>query len=512
MRVNLPVTQKEYRFADGQLIVSTTDAQGRITHCNQAFVEASGYTYEKLIGQPHNMIRHPDMPAEAFKDLWSTVGRGRPWTGIVKNRRANGDHYWVTANVTPIVEEGRPVGYLSVRHAPTRDEIQAAEALYARIHAERDAPRIRLHAGRVRGIGWRDLPGRVHRMTLVQRLALALVLNAGSTCAAVAVSGSAAVAAATAAVGGATTLAWFSRTVQTRLDEAERFATDLASCNLKTAVDLVHPHPLSALTRALAQIQINLRAAMGDTREEVAGTIAATGHIASGSAELSTRTVAQAGALQRTAASMEQIANHVRETAATAGDVRAESERTASAALDGRHAIGRVGKAIQAIEAQSLRVSEIVQIIQGIAFQTNILALNAAVEAARAGEQGRGFAVVAAEVRALAQRSAKASTEIRDLIAASAEQVTQSTQQMNGASTTIDRTVAQVTRVGEVIRQISDAAAEQSQDIAQVNAEVGELDRITGENAILVQQTAAAVDALHHRTETLKRAVSVFRL
>ena len=108
------------------LIVSTTDAQGRITHCNQAFVDVSGYGYDELMGQPHNLIRHPDVPPEAFKDLWATVGRGRPWSGIVKNRRKNGDHYWVRANVTPVLENGKPVAYMSVRFKPTRAEIAAA--------------------------------------------------------------------------------------------------------------------------------------------------------------------------------------------------------------------------------------------------------------------------------------------------------------------------------------------------------------------------------------------------
>ena len=115
MRNNLPITQREYDYPSSEIIVSTTDAQGRITHCNRAFVEISGYDYEELLGQPHNIVRHPDVPPEAFKDLWATVGRGRPWTGVVKNRRKNGDHYWVQANVTPIMHQGKPAGYMSVR-------------------------------------------------------------------------------------------------------------------------------------------------------------------------------------------------------------------------------------------------------------------------------------------------------------------------------------------------------------------------------------------------------------
>ena len=141
MRVNLPVTQREFETPDSVLIVSTTDPQGRITHCNRSFVEVSGYTYEELIGQPHNLIRHPDMPAEGFKDLWQTIGRGRPWSGVVKNRRKNGDHYWVLANVTPIMENGKPAGYMSVRQRATREQIAEAEALYARIAAERESGR-----------------------------------------------------------------------------------------------------------------------------------------------------------------------------------------------------------------------------------------------------------------------------------------------------------------------------------------------------------------------------------
>ena len=131
MRVNLPVTQHEFDFPEESMLVSSTDTKGIIVHRNPAFIEASGYSHDELVGQPHNLIRHPDMPPQAFKDMWSTVGHGRSWCGIVKNRRQNGDHYWVEANVTPIMENGKPVGYLSVRKVPTREQVRAAEALYA---------------------------------------------------------------------------------------------------------------------------------------------------------------------------------------------------------------------------------------------------------------------------------------------------------------------------------------------------------------------------------------------
>jgi PAS domain S-box-containing protein len=120
MQENYPVTQQEYNFPSEAILVSTTDLQGRISHCNHVFEETSGYSYDELIGQPHSLVRHPDMPPEAFYDMWATIGRGRPWTGIVKNRHKNGDHYWVEANVTPIMEGGKPKSYIrcaSSRHA-----------------------------------------------------------------------------------------------------------------------------------------------------------------------------------------------------------------------------------------------------------------------------------------------------------------------------------------------------------------------------------------------------------
>lgn len=163
MRTNLPVTQRNYPVPEGTTIVTRTDAKGRIVHANEAFVQISGFTREELIGQPHNLVRHPDMPSEAFRDMWATLKAGRPWTGLVKNRRKDGGHYWVRANANPLPDGG----YHSVRTAPSAQEIASAEALYARMRA--GAP-LALHEGEVVGTGWvASLQQRMKRVTVAQR-------------------------------------------------------------------------------------------------------------------------------------------------------------------------------------------------------------------------------------------------------------------------------------------------------------------------------------------------------
>jgi PAS domain S-box-containing protein len=164
MRKNLPVTGSEYRLREGMTIVSRTDLKGRITYINDDFLEAAGFTPEELMGQPHNIVRHPDMPEEAFADLWETLKAGRPWTGLVKNRRKNGDHYWVVANATPLLEAGQVVGYLSVRTCPTREQVAAADAAYRRF-TEGQARGLSIVEGQVEKTGgWRRLIGPLRRV------------------------------------------------------------------------------------------------------------------------------------------------------------------------------------------------------------------------------------------------------------------------------------------------------------------------------------------------------------
>ncbi len=265
MRANLPVTSREYTFPPSDMLVSTTDRQGVITHCNEAFVRASGFEMSELIGQTHNIVRHPDMPAEAFKDMWSTIGRGRPWTAVVKNRRKDGDHYWVLANVTPIFENGKPRGYMSVRTRPTPAQIQQAQALYAALNkqAQGGRRRVRLVAGLAEPIGPRGVAVRFWRAGVTARLSMGVTLMTLIAMAphwlGWANAGQPGVQLGALVAGAAVLLTWFERRINSNIRAAERFATEMAACNLTTELPRDRYDPLGSLPDRLRQIQVNLR-------------------------------------------------------------------------------------------------------------------------------------------------------------------------------------------------------------------------------------------------------------
>ena len=518
MRLNLPVTQQNYDFPGDELLVSSTNTKGEITHCNPAFVRVSGFVYDELIGQPHNLIRHPDMPAAAFKDMWSTIGRGKPWTGLVKNRRKNGDHYWVRANVTPILEGGKPVGYLSVRTKPGREEVQETEDLYARMRAqaEQGSQALVLRGGELVQGGLKGWLQKLQQFGLTVRMGLTLVALATAILMAdvLGLQGTTAVAWRVGALvlGAAAMLAYFHGVFSSALEEAERFAGDIAGCNLSTDARTDYPASLGALMRRLVQIQINLRAVVGDVRSEVEGFSTAATQVAHGGIELSERTEAQASSLQQTAAAMEEVAGTVANTADAAQMMEAESNQSMAVSSRGGAAIAEVGQSMDRIRQSSARMGEIIGVIESIAFQTNLLALNAAVEAARAGEQGRGFAVVAGEVRALAQRSATAAKEISGLINQTVAGIVDGNQRMDQAGRTIQDMVESVQRVSGQVHEITIATREQSQGIAQVNEAIAHLDGVTQQNAALVEESAASASALRDGAVSLGRSVAVFRL
>jgi aerotaxis receptor len=519
MRINLPVTHQEYVLADGETLVSATDLKGVICFCNPGFVRASGFDREELIGQPHNLIRHPDMPPEAYRDMWRTIGSGLPWSAMVKNRRKNGDHYWVKANVTPVIgDNGRPTGYMSVRTKPSRAEVQAAEAMYAQMRRERESGRqtLALYQGRLVRTGWRGRLERALQLGLRERLAVgigaALVLQALATLALGATGSGLLWTLIAGVVALLVTTAALSRTVVAPIEQAVDAANRIAAGDLRRHIESERRDEVGALFRALNQLNVNLQAIVGDIRREVSGLEMAASEIAQGNSDLSARTESQAANLQQTAASMEQLTSAVASNASAATDANAVAERAHNVARQGGSDVQAVVMTMEDISASSRKIAEIIGVIDSIAFQTNILALNAAVEAARAGEQGRGFAVVAGEVRALAQRSAQAAREIKSLIGESVGKVSQGTQAVERAGQTIAEVVNSVQRVTALIAEMTAANSQQSAGISQVNDAITQLDGVTQQNAALVEQSAAAAMSLRQQAEALAQSVQIFQV
>ena len=897
MRNNQPVTQNEKQLTAEHLIVSKTDPKGQITYVNRDFIEVSGFAEDELLGQPHNIVRHPDMPVEAFEDMWRDLKAGRPWTGLVKNRCKNGDFYWVQAAATPILEDGQVAGYMSVRRQASRQQVEAAEAAYrmfrekragglrirhgavvrggpglfagvslkqklfggfgllllatmliavlglwgmgqtqnnamrlneggvkptqilaviGRLMAENrsqvlltlqhdpDGPYARLHdhdltfhtnqidaniaeisrqwdlytqqlnnpeqeqlaaefnQARMRYVQEGLLPAKqlllegrfndanmvllskinptymaaaakaqelfslqveeaqrladagdaVYRSQFAWALAIVLLALAMGLWIAIAITRSITnpvreIIATFAALanGDYTRTVDVSRndemgkilqglqSMQTQqafnIAEAQRVAND--NLRIRIALDCVianlriaddegevlyankglqatlrkiepelrqripgfsvdgfvgsnignfYPDPQAAL-RALRELrstrntemeiggrifnvitnpiinergerlgtvgewvdrtaEINAQRLVGDLIQQAAkgnldarldadslegfyrelgqginsllattassineiasllsriaagdlmhmvetdyqGTFArlkndanqtvvrlrelvggiqhsaetinvAAKEIASGNQDLSGRTEEQASSLEETASSMEELTATVKQNAENARQANELAASAKSVAVQGGSVVGQVVDTMASINAASSKIADIIGVIDGIAFQTNILALNAAVEAARAGEQGRGFAVVATEVRNLAQRSAAAAKEIKGLISDSVTRVEAGNRLVSQAGATMQEIMQSIERVARIVMDIAEASREQSAGIEQVSHAVSQMDEVTQQNAALVEQAAAAAESLEEQAESMARAVAVFKL
>ncbi|MDA8259514.1 MAG: methyl-accepting chemotaxis protein [Betaproteobacteria bacterium] len=520
MQTNMPVSNVEYVLKDTETVVSKTDLHGNITYVNQDFVNISGFSEAELMGQPQNIVRHPDMPVEAFADFWRTLKSGKAWTGLVKNRCKNGDHYWVLANAAPIIENGKITGYGSVRVKPSRDQVLAADGAYRAVKGGDKS--LEIHEGKavkrsmfqtasaIKAVSIKSILALMVGAAVLLSLSLEVLasLGAGNPSA---MNWLMAIAAVNVPLVGL--FAWMLyRGVVTPLEQTRLDIERMSSGDLTGDIEPKGMAEMARMLDALRVQQINIKLLVGQIKEVTDGVNAGASEIASGNADLSSRTESQASSLEETASSMEELTSTVRQNAENARQANQLVGSTAEVAVKGGQVVGQVIDTMASIKDSSRKIADIIGVIDGIAFQTNILALNAAVEAARAGEQGRGFAVVASEVRNLAQRSASAAKEIKGLIEDSVGKVEAGGKLVDETGVAMDEIVNSVKRVTDIMGEIAVASQEQSSGIEQINQAVGQMDEMTQQNAAMVEEAAAASESLQEQAFKLSQLVASFRL
>jgi len=730
MKINMPVTDNEVMMEQGDILVTRTNLKGVITYANQAFIEISGFSKEELVGKSHNVVRHPDMPAAAFEDLWNCCKGGKPWTAPVKNRTKNGDYYWVEANVTPVYKNGRVDEFLSVRYAPSRQQISAAEDLYRQLNANKVEIRPKGLALILKNIkecslGLKatvvfasfllpslyfmsllfqqgDMPvlGAVavidilaillgYRMVKDFRTALEKVISTSysladghyrntieldrndqigdmykavygmqvklngdlshskeqaaestrikqaldnvSSCVMVAdnnldiiymndtvaamfknaesdirndlpefnadqllganidqfhknpahqrglVAGLNSTLKANLVIGGrhmdfvanpvkndngtriGTVVEWLDRTHEVKIEqEIEAIVEGVKAGQLDSRIEMSDKDgffeklsggineltdviesvfsDVSSTMQSMATGDLNNRIdkeyqgvylecknsinASIDKIAEIVGEVNNSAEfinnsaqeIASGNNNLSHRVEQQAANLEETASSMEELTSTVKNNADNAQQANQVATSARQLAEKGGEVVTSAVAAMQEINVSSNKIAEIIGVIDEIAFQTNLLALNASVEAARAGEQGRGFSVVATEVRNLAQRSATAAKESKELIQTSVQKVRSGTEFVNETGKSLHEIVTGVKKVGDIVAEIAAASVEQSQGIEQVNQAVSQMDEITQQNAALAEQASASSVSMSEQSTAMSQILAFFKV
>lgn len=509
-RMAVPTNDIE-RLLDPKIpIVTKTDLKGRITYANPAFIEISGFTIEELIGQPHNIVRHPDMPRDAFKDLWDTTRRDEPWKGLVKNRCKDGAYYWVDAYVTPLTQNGEKIGYMSVRSKPSDAQKAGADELYKKINASQAGfPFTKPSQGRPFII---DLTVACFLPVLIALLSIAafpaLVL------------GGAAISLVVAAFG----LLWLKGRVEHTNNSMLNALLALSEGNFRHDIPESGTREFNKVYTAFKSMQVNLRAIIADvvsSSSEVKNNAETLSQLA---INLMARSQQQSDGINGVASALEELSVSVSEISEATGNSSSHAKKAMEVVDHGSHSMEKSTHAtkkvsevvldakinIEELNRAVLKISTVTHTITEIAEQTNLLALNAAIEAARAGESGRGFAVVADEVRKLAEMTRQSTTEISATVQEVQSGTNKGLETMGRAVDEVNTGTTLILEASESLQAIKVASRGVAQSAKDISAMLEQQSQASLEVAnsmermsALTESNVAAIKDLDHAAKTL---------
>ncbi|WP_339119318.1 methyl-accepting chemotaxis protein [Halomonas sp. BMC6] len=516
MRNNGYVSQTNYPIEPDDFLISRTDINGYITYANPRFIEVSGFSIEELMNEPHNVVRHPDMPPEVYRDMWATLREGLSWQGYVKNRRKNGDHYWVHANVVPVVDRGELQGYASLRSYAGEEKARYFDHLYRQMrenscpyYLKRGKLKRKGLRGKLPSFQWEGVKARV----IGSSIASAALLGAGLWVAqrfgltGWSLGVLALVLASSIWSVNALLLGSLNRSVASLKD----IALQLAAGNLNTVIPSTRRQSLRQTLEALQLMRRSLLSTASDIQRNMEAIGPVVNQILNNNTNMADRLEQQASAVQETAASMEEISSTVRQSASNAQLASKAADTNLAEVGTATRLTDELAHAMEALTKQSERMKHMVQTIDAIAFQTNILALNASVEAARAGEHGRGFAVVAQEVRKLSNQTADAAKEVQRMIVDTNQSVLESAAHTRETQAATQRIRQASQRVNDLMEEISRAASEQSDGVAQIGLAIAEIDSTTQASATDMESYRRVADTLSGEAAALTNSVNAFR-